>query len=117
MARDDFYVIVWQILTYLYKQLKDGNSVDKECISSNSPYYSINEKYWAFIVKTLAEKGYIDGVKVKVTRYENGTKDIQILYLDRCEITMDGIAYLSSDGFMEKVKELYEDKKTFKPLV
>ena len=33
MARDDYHVIVYQILSYLYQRLKKGEQVDAKMIS------------------------------------------------------------------------------------
>ncbi len=117
MAKDDFHVIVWQILSYLYKQLKKGNKVDAECISAESPYYSINEQYWAFIMESLGDKGYIRGIKIQQANYINGKHETNVTELEKCKITMDGIEYLTTDGLMRKVRLMYEDKKTYEPLV
>ena len=35
MARDDYYVIVYKILAYLYTQLKAGEKIDNEGLITN----------------------------------------------------------------------------------
>lgn len=55
MARDDFHVIVYQLLSYLYQRLKKGETVDKEMIDYDSPLYAkINKKYWAYIIYNIS---------------------------------------------------------------
>ena len=50
MARDDYHVIVYQILSYLYNCLKNGKRIDAQKISHENEYFVINEAYWAFII-------------------------------------------------------------------
>ena len=47
MAKDDYFVIVYQILSYLYQRLKRGESVDARMISAESDLYTIPRSYWA----------------------------------------------------------------------
>lgn len=42
MARDDYYVIVYQILAYLYQKLKKGQDIDPKEISNNCTLFKIN---------------------------------------------------------------------------
>ena len=37
MARDDLHVIVYQILSYLYQQMKEGREVDEKKIDEHAP--------------------------------------------------------------------------------
>lgn len=42
MAKDDFHVIVYQILAYLYQCLKSGETVNPKQISVESDYFKVN---------------------------------------------------------------------------
>ena len=53
MAKDDYYVIVYQVLAYLYRQLKDGKPVDPDMLRHDSPLLKINESYWAYVIENL----------------------------------------------------------------
>lgn len=117
MAKDDYHVVVYQILSYLYMQLKKGSTVDTLYISSDSPYYRINEKYWEYIIRNLCQDGYIEGVSVKVQHYTDGQTEVQIYGLDECQITPKGIEYLSDNSFMNKAKEFFKDAKSIVPFV
>ena len=79
MAKDDYYVIVYQILSYLYKSLKNGEQVNGNEISANSSLYAINEKYWEYIILNMLEQGFIRGITVKRT-----PNNIWISRLDHC---------------------------------
>ena len=49
MAKDDYFVIVYQILKYLYDCLKQGIKPDKEKLSYE--FLNIPPSYWEYIFK------------------------------------------------------------------
>lgn len=58
MAKDDFHVIVYQILAYLYHCLKNDVDVDTKMLSADSPYFIVHSKplsnrYWCQYAKKL----------------------------------------------------------------
>lgn len=61
MAKDDYHVIVYQILSYLYDCLKKGMDPDPKQISCRSEFFSINERYWSYIMVSLLDYGFIEG--------------------------------------------------------
>lgn len=111
MARDDYHVIVYQILSYLYTRLKAGEPTDARMISADSKYLRINERYWEYIVKTLVNQGFISGVTIS----ETWGNDIIINGLDCAQITPAGIEYLCDNSFMNKAKRLLMDIKAIVP--
>lgn len=117
MAKDDYHVIVYQILSYLYQQLKAGKHVDPDCLRSDGKLFFINETYWEYIIRNLAKEGYVEGVILKERRDITGQTRTGILGLDSCQITPKGIEYLSDNSFMEKAKELFKDAKSIIPFV
>lgn len=102
MAKDDFHVIAYKILRYLYKQIKSGKAVEVERIMPENSEFVINESYWEFILTELAGERYISGISIKQT---DGNNRKWIDNLDGIRITMKGIEYLCSDGLMKKVME------------
>ena len=114
MARDDYYVIVYQILSYLYQRLKNGEDVDKKYISSDSPLFGdgLNKRYWNYIIVNMYRQGFIDGLVVD--EIDNG---ILIYKLDDTQITPAGIAYLCENSMIEKVKQFFKDAKEMIPFV
>ena len=42
MAKDDYHVIVYQILSYLYRRLKKGEHVDAAMLAPESPLFKVN---------------------------------------------------------------------------
>lgn len=67
MAKDDYHVVVYQILSYLYQCLKLGKKVNEKCINNNNEYISINLDYWKYIIVSMVEQGYISGVCIDKT--------------------------------------------------
>lgn len=99
MAKDDLHVIIYKLLSYLYRQLKDGAGIDERKIDENA--FEIPHSYWVFIMAELHDLGYTAGYKV--VPINGGRKRIELL--DRARITFAGVEYLTDDSFMKKVKE------------
>lgn len=116
MAKDDYHVIVYQILSYLYQQLKSGIPIDEQMLSAEA-LFGINEKYRGYILKNLLNDGYITGILVKESKYIDGQACLYFLNLDECEITPKGIEYLTDNSFLSKAKEFFKDVKSMTPFV
>ena len=116
LAKDDYHVIAYQILSYLYQQLKSGAPVDEQMLSAEA-LFGINEKYRGYILKNLLNDGYITGILVKESKYINGQTNLHFLNLDECEITPKGIEYLTDNSFLNTAKEFFKDVKSMAPFV
>ena len=113
MAKDDYHVIVYKILAYLYVQLKNGEKIDKKCLMHDGLLFQINQRYWTYIMKNMLEQGYIRGITV--TRAWG--RDVMIDDLQDCEITPAGIEYLCDNSFMAKAKQFMKDVKEITPFI
>lgn len=102
MAKDDYHVIAYKILSYLYTQLKKGKAIDVEMILYEGKQFIIPERYWNWIITELSVNGFIDGVQIKRAKE---TDEIWTGDLDNIRITLKGVEYLTDDKFMKKVKE------------
>ena len=111
MARDDYHVIVYQILSYLYVKLKEGEKVDPDLLLPGSRYLKINEQYWIYIMENLLADGYISGITIIKAWGSQETID----NLERCQITPKGIEYLCDNSFLQKAKEFLKDVKAIVP--
>ncbi|GFH39841.1 YjcQ family protein [Lactococcus insecticola] len=107
MAKDDYHVIVYQILKYLYESLKNGTEIDFRLLEAGN--FGIYQKYWLFIMKSMKEQGFVSGVRIIGTQ---GRLDIK-----RIEITPSGIDYLLDDNLMSKAEKAYNNVKDFIPLL
>lgn len=113
MARDDYYVVVYQILAYLYTQLKAGDPVDQNLLKHDSKYLQINEKYWLYIMEHLVLEGYIEHITIKKT----WGNQVVVSGLENCRITPAGIAFLCDNTFIEKAKHFLKDIKAIVPFI
>ena len=113
MARDDYHVVVYQILSYLYQCLKLGKKIDEKCINNNNIYISINVEYWKYIIVNMMEQELITGVSC------DKTWDGQIIISDlgNAQITPKGIEFLCDNSFMEKAKHFLKDIKEITPFI
>ena len=112
MAKDDYHVIVYQILAYLYQCLKKDERVDTKNLQNNNKFFQINENYWAYILVNMQDMGLIEGVgflDVDQRPYPIPIK------LDDCRITPAGIEYLCDNSFMEKAKRFLKEVKEIVP--
>lgn len=114
MARDDYYVVVYQILSYLYYKLKKGEEIDEMQIShTGGKLIDINKKYWNYIMYNLYKDGYIEGVLL--VNVDNATP--MVYNLSRCQITPKGIEFLTENSTIEKAKNFFKDIKEIIPFI
>ena len=113
MAKDDYYVIAYKILAYLYSQLKKGEKVDAEMIKSDGKLFQINQTYWTYIISNMIDQGYIRG-------FSDGSRGNGIALewqLSNCEITPKGIDYLFDNSLMERAKQFLKEVKEITPFL
>lgn len=109
MAKDDYHVIVYQILSYLYGQLKKGLPVDPACLRNNGKLYTIPEAYWQYIIVNLLNAGYICGVTATSKININNERVVVIQNLEDAQITPAGIEYLTENSFLRKAARFAGD--------
>lgn len=105
---DDFFEIVYIILTELYACMKKGVNANLDAISCDR--FGINPGYMMEILWNLKEKNYITGIQINTS--EAGTRLINSY--DKIKITMDGIEYLQDNS---KMKKIYEKVKQIRDLI
>ena len=96
MPRDDYFRIVFKILTELYTTLKAGERISATELTAEA--LKIPHAYWAEIMHNLLDDGYVKGYAVR--RYLSGTV---ITGLEDIQITPKGIEYLKENNMMRKV--------------
>ncbi len=112
MAKDDYYVIVYQILAYLYQCLKSGTDIDPKMLRPESCLLRVNERYWQYIMYNLSKDGYIDGVEI-VTMDNLSTA--YIASVKECMITPKGIEYLCENSTIKKAVKYLKEIKAIVP--
>ncbi|MDO4710631.1 MAG: YjcQ family protein [Peptostreptococcaceae bacterium] len=113
MAKDDYFVIVYRILAYLYMQLKKGECIDREMIDAQGQLFCIHPSYWLYIMEHMLGEGYIEGLRVQKT----WGRDVVITGWDHLRITPKGIGYLCDNSFIEKAKEFLREIKEITPFI
>ncbi|MBQ3089075.1 MAG: hypothetical protein IJD21_00785 [Oscillospiraceae bacterium] len=113
MAKDDYHVIVYKVLAYLYVQLKNGQDVDAGCLTHDGLLFRINQRYWAYIMANLLRQGLIEGISI--TRPWGG--ETVVTNLEACQITPAGIEYLCDNSFIEKAKSFLKEIKEITPFI
>ena len=103
MAANDYHVIMYQILLYLYDCLKKGVDPDNEAVDSYRKLHEINMRYWARVIIDLQNDGYIENASIFAianVRWQGAriTGDTTI--------TRKGIEYLIDNSLMKKIKDL-----------
>lgn len=112
MAKNDYYVIAYQILAYLYQCLKNGVDIDPKMLMPNSRLLQVNERYWSYIIYNLSTEGYIDGVDFVPL---DNLKIPYIARMDDCMITPKGIEYLCENSSIKKAFRYLKEIKEIVP--
>lgn len=110
MAKNDYFVIVYQVLKYLYECLKQGEKPELCYLCAST--YSIPENYWTYIIISLVNEEYIKGIKV--TSIKDG---VVFGDLQDAIITPKGIEYLFENSLLEKAKKSLKDVKEMIPFI
>ena len=108
MAKNDYFVIVYRILTYLYEMFKAGEKPNIEMFSPDA--LGINNGYWTNTMESMLEEGYIKGVTM-VPRI-GGAPGVKISDI---KITPKGIEYLQENSTMQKAKNFLKEVKDIIP--
>ena len=96
MPRDDYFRLVFKILSELYTALRTGERVAITCISAEA--LKIPNGYWTDIMANLLDDGYTKGYVIR--EYITGCK---IEGIEGIKIAPKGIEYLKENPMMRKV--------------
>ena len=103
MAKDDYHVIVFRTLQYLYHQLKDGLPPEPEMLMPDSKIFEINEYYWKYVLRSMMEEDLIRGL----TMNDDGSGPEQSSeMLKDIQITPKGIEYLNDNRMGQRGDQL-----------
>ena len=94
MSKDDFEVVAYKVLSYLYACLKAG-AVPSEAKAREVS--RVGEVYFYAALSSLQEKGLIGPVK----EFRDAGGDV-VGMAGTLSITIDGAAYLSDNGAMRR---------------
>lgn len=93
MAKDDYFVLAYRVLAYLYGCLKADEAPLAEAVSPDA--LGIGGGYWRYLMENLSGEGYLSGVQAQ--RCSVLVRGIQI--------TPKGIEYLLENPLMGKAEK------------
>lgn len=106
MAKDDYDVIVYRILVYLYACMKRKISFEDATFQAAVRKNVESDEYFADVLRTMQEEGYIRGLV-----FVHAWCGDYILASDISDarITAAGIHYLEENSKMKKVGEFLKE--------
>lgn len=110
MASNDYFVIVYYILKYLYECMKKGITPNEEVLNLSKYKVRLNDEYAKNIYKNIYKDAYIDGLEIiSVPRLGSDESHEFIRDYKNITITSKGIEFLSENSMMAKAKEFIKD--------
>lgn len=110
MAKDDMFVIMFKILSYLYECMK--TDVKPEKYKYSAAYLGVPESYWQKIILELKRHQYVRGVEV--TEYMDGKT---IITLQNPYITSEGVQFLGENTMIAKAIKFLKSAKEAAPFL
>ena len=108
--KDDYFTVVYRVLTYLYECFKSGERADAAFFGHDA--LGINSGYWLNVMESLYNEGYIKGIEVIASVNRGiGVKIIDI------KITQKGILFLQENSAIAKAKEALKTAKEIIPCI
>lgn len=110
MAKDDYFVLAYRILKYLYGCFKAGEAPEMEDFGPSA--LGINSGYWVNLMESLSSEGYIKGITFPSAIGSPKSPKIHGL-----KITEKGIFFLQENSAMQKAADLLRTVKETVPLI
>lgn len=108
MSFDDFDVIVYKVLEYIYACLKEGV---QPSLAKAQEIAKCNDIYWTHVIQSMKNDELIQGVIIKSYLDAGNSTLIE----DNLGITQKGASYLRDNSNMQKVKSFLG--KAFIPIL
>lgn len=112
MSKNDYHVLAYRLLSYLYACLKDGVQPDMEYLQYNTKDFPIGEDYWYYVLRNLLEEGYIRGA---VVVHLPQVPQPRVKVTAALRITPAGIEYLLENTMMKKAMSFLRSIKESVP--
>ena len=107
MAKNDYFVVAYRILTYLYECFKAGEKPNIDFYGADA--LKINNGYWVNVMESLYNEGCIIGINIINSAGIQGIKAMDL------KITQKGIEYLQENSAMAKAKKFLKELKSTTP--
>ena len=106
MPTDDYHVIVFKVLLYLYGVLKRNIRYEEETFQAVLEKQEISNEYFYDVLNMMEKDGLIENVKfIKAW----GGDVILVSDLKDMKITPKGIEYLKENSMMQKIKDGFSE--------
>ena len=112
MAKDDYFVLAYRLLAYLYACLKAGETPDQDYLRPGTGPFPVGEAYWNYLLLHLYEDGYLEGVRPVSFAGQPG-KGVKLL--PDLGITPKGIQFLAENSMMAKARSFLKELKEVVP--
>lgn len=103
MAKDDYDVIVYRVLVYLYACLKREICFDEAVFNASVKKDVSSEEYFTDVLDMMQREGLVEGITII---HCWGNEAIIASTLCEASITADGIRYLKENSYMIKTGEM-----------
>lgn len=110
MAKDDYHVLAYRILTYLYQCLKEGAVPDLDYIGYEA--LGIEESYWHYIMLHLLTDEMIEGASK--FNLVGRSKPLVKLTSD-IMVTPKGIEFMQNNSAMKRAYDFLKSVKEIIP--
>ena len=112
MSKDDYYVIVYRLLKYLYDCLKKSKRPDADVLAAG--YFGVGNEYWEYIIRNIFTDGYVEGCALVpiMGRVGKGVK----IGPNFC-ITPKGILYIEENSAFQKIRGHVKDIADLIPIL
>ena len=104
MAKDDYFVIKYRLMKYLYECLKKSKAANMEVFDAD--FFSIRQEYWEYIIANMCEDGYISSVTLFPVL---GSQKQGIKISPDVRITPKGILCLEENSVFQRIKGAAKD--------
>lgn len=106
MAKDDYDVVLFKILSYLYGCIKRKYSFDITSFNAVISKQKVNDDYLSSILHMASEEGLVEGLTFT---HAWGMNYIVCNDYSDMTITAKGIRYLKDNSKMQEVKKYLEE--------
>lgn len=106
MAKDDYSIIMYYLLSYLYGCLKKGRPVQESTVLLNEYPVKLAESYTVYILDNMQREGLIRGAEIFKVPVLGAGEMRSVRDVTKLEITPEGIRYLTENSTMTKAKEI-----------
>ena len=107
MVKDDYFVIAFKVLAYLYAVLKSKEVFSQKKYDKAIGKKEINEEYLNRIYKMMSDDGLIEGA---VFQKAWGNVYIPLFEENELQITSKGIQFLEENDSMKRAGRFLQDK-------